>query len=170
MSAFDGQMDLLATLIASTAEFQSTTSASTVALAKDRIGYHESADEENPIKYPRATIADGGVIERVKTSTGSWRGTGSLFLSFEFPAPTNKVTVEQQREWFLTKVSTIMRQAEVIGDSRATPTGYSTSHLMIRSYRRLNGPFALQPSERDLPEDTDSPLRPLWAIEFEVEY
>lgn len=170
MSAFDGQMDLLATLIASTAQFQTITATSTVALAKDRIGYHEAADGDAPIKYPRAVISDGGVIERVKTSTGSWRGTGSLFLSFEFPAPTTKTTVELQREWFLSQVSTIMRQAEVIGDSRATPSGYSNSHLMIRAYRRLNGPFALQPSERDLGEETENELQPLWVVEFEVEY
>lgn len=170
MSAFDGQMDLLATLIASTAKFQSLTGTATVAAAKERIGSHEAADGPDGVPLPRAIIADGGTVERIKTSTGSWRGSGSLFLTFEASAPSDKKTVEQQREWFVAAVSTLMRQAEVIADSRATPSGYSSSHLMIRQYRRTNGPHYYQPAIIEAPEDTQNPVLPVWVMEFEVEY
>lgn len=174
MSAFDGQADLLATLYASTATFQSVTGTNTVPTAKAKIAIHEALDEGDEtapkIPYPRAIIADGGVIERARVGTGTWMGAGSLFLSFEFEAPTDKITTNAQRAWFLEKTSAIMREAEVIADSRVTPSGYSTSHLHIRKYRRTYGPQYIQPSMREQPEDTANPLRVLWAIEFEVEY
>ncbi len=177
MSAFDGQADLLATLIASCATFQSVVGASgatAVTQAKDKIGLHEALDEDDEtaaaINYPRAIIADGGVISRMRVGTGTWMGTGSLFLSFEFEAPTDKQTTKSQRTWFLEKTSAIMREAEVIADSRAAPTGYSTSHLHIRQYKRTFGPNYIQPGEREQPEDTQNPLRVLWVMEFEIEY
>lgn len=174
MSAFDGQADLLATLIASTATFQSVTGTSTVPAAKNKVGLHEALDEDDEtapqILYPRAIIADGGIIERMRVGTGTWMGSGSMFLSFEFEAPTDKTTTKAQRAWFLEKTSAIMREAEVIADSRATPTGYTTSHLHIRKYKRTAGPSYIQVSEREQPPDTDNPLRVLWAIEVEIEY
>jgi hypothetical protein len=97
-------------------------------------------------------------------------GAGSLFLSFEFETPTDKITTKAQRAWFLEKTSAIMREAEVIADSRATPSGYSTSHLQFRKYKRTFGPNYIQPSEREQPEDTENPLRVLWVMEFEIEY
>jgi hypothetical protein len=178
MSAFDGQADLLATLIASCAEFQSVVGASgatAVTQAKDKIAIHEALDKDTPlaprITYPRAIIADGGVIERQMVGTAiPLSGTGSLYLGFEFEAPADKTTTKSQRAWFLSKVSTIMREAEVLVTSRATPAGYSTSHLQIRSYKRTAGPMYVQPSERAQPTHTDNRLRVLWVIEFEVIY
>lgn len=174
MSAFDGQADLLATLIASTAQFQTVTGTATVDAAKAKIALHEAKDKttaaELRLTYPRAIVGDGGPIERVRVGTGTWQGTGSLFLGFEFEAPADKTTTRSQRAWFLEKVSSIMRQAEVIADSRATPTGYSTSHLHIRGYKRVAGPHYVQPSERAQPSDTQNLLRVLWVIEFEVMY
>lgn len=174
MSAFDGQADLLATLVASCATYQSVTGTSTVLSAKNTIGIHEALDETDEtapkIVYPRAVIADGGIISRLRVGTGTWMGTGSLFLSFEFEAPTDKVTTKAQRAWFLEKTSAIMREAEVIADSRATPTGYTTSHLHIRAYKRTFGPNYIQPSDREQPEDTTNQPRVLWVIEFEIEY
>lgn len=174
MSVFDGQSDLLRTLIASCATFQTVTGQSTVAAAKTRCVAHEALDETNEsataVPYPRAIVADGGVIERDCVGTSTWRGVGSLWLVFQFAAPADKTTTLAQREWFTTKTSTIMREAEVIADSRATPSGYSTSHLRIRRYRRTTGPQYVQPIEREQPDETANPLGPLWEIEFEVEY
>ena len=174
MSAFDGQADLLATLIASTATFQSVTGMSTVATAKERIALPEALDDDtaeaHAVPYPRAIITDGSLIERRSAATGTWRGTGSLFLAFEFEAPPDKRTELTQRAWFLNKVSTLLREAEVISDSRATPSGYSSTHLVLRSYRRVAGPFVVAPARREQPDDSEAELRPLWAIEFEVEY
>lgn len=174
MSAFDGQADLLATLIASSATFRTLTATSTVAAAKDRIAIHEAEDEdsstEKQMPYPRAVISDGGLIERENVGTGTWKGTGSLFLAFEFEAPPSKQSVKQQRAWFVGQVSSIMRESEVVSDSRATPSGYTTTHLVVRRYRRTAGPLVVLPSDREHDDASQAQLRPLWAVEFEIEY
>jgi hypothetical protein len=171
MSVFDGQSDLLATLVASSTTFRTLVNESTVALAKNHIGIFEAEDEttatETAIAYPRAIIADGGIVERELVGTATRKGSGSLFLAFEFEAPSDKTTVLLQRTWFVGQVSTIIREMEVVSDSRATPSGYSTSHLLVRKIRRSAGPLIVPQSDR---EQTTTALRPLWAMEFEVEY
>ena len=172
MSIFDGQADLLATLIASTALFQALTETVEVAAAKLKIGLHESADEgAGEITFPRATIYEGGPVERQKIGTGVWRGSGSLFLLFEIEVPlANATSLQAQREYFVTKVATIMRQAEVIADSRATPTGYSTSHLQMKRYTKSSGPDYVLASKREKKSPAGTPDLTLWQMEFEVEY
>jgi hypothetical protein len=173
VSAFDAQADLMRVLIASCSTFQTVTGLSTVALAKARVAEHQALDEEDEaspiVEYPRCIVADGGVIERRVMGTATWGGTGSLLLVFQFEAPSDKASTLAQREWFVGKVSAIMREAEVIAASRATPSGYDTSHLHIKAYRRTAGPYALPPRLVDQDAE-DVPVRPLWEMEFEVEY
>jgi hypothetical protein len=161
VSAFDAQADLMRVLIASCSTFQTVTGLSTVALAKARVAEHQALDEEDEaspiVEYPRCI------------GTATWGGTGSLLLVFQFEAPSDKASTLAQREWFVGKVSAIMREAEVIAASRATPSGYDTSHLHIKAYRRTAGPYALPPRLVDQDAE-DVPVRPLWEMEFEVEY
>jgi hypothetical protein len=172
VSVFDGQADLLATLIASSATFQTLTGTATVAAAKAKIGIHEAFDDtigsDAAITYPRAIVADGGIVERELVGTANRKGTGSLFLSFEFESPADKTTILLQRTWFVGQVSTIMREAEVISDSRATPSGYTSTHILIRRYRRTFGPQVVLQCDRD--QTTNDSGRNLWAMEFEIEY
>ncbi len=173
MSAFDEQLDLLRVLVASSSTFQTLTGSATVAAAKMRVAGHEALDDEYDgeivTQYPRAIVSDGGVIQRERQGTGCWGGNGSLFLLFQITTPTDKVSSLSQREWFVDKASSIMREMEVIADSRAAPSGYSTSHLYIHRYRRTAGPNAVPAVDREH-EESNTPQPPLWEMEFEVEF
>jgi hypothetical protein len=172
MAIFDGQADLLATLFASTATFQSITGTTTVAAAKARIGLHQSADEGvTNIAYPRITIFEGGTVESEKAGTGVWRGRGSLFALFEIEIPAaSAVSVQTQRACITSKISAIIREAQVIADSRATPTGYTTSHLQVRRFVRTSGPDFVRQIDREQNAPGDAAPQPLWEMEWEIEY
>ena len=175
MSAFSPQADLLAVLVASSATFQAIVSAGTVAEARASVAIPVAFDEEQgddqPLAYPRAIITDGGVINRKAVGVGARSGTGSLFLAFEVTIPQeSQGTVYARRAYFMAKVSAIIQEMEAVSDSRATPSGYTTSHLQIKEINRVNGPGEIPIDEREQPADDENPLDPLWVIEFEVTY
>lgn len=172
MTIFGGQADLLATLFAYTATFKALVGVTTVDAAKTRIGLHQSDDEGcDRIEYPRITIFEGGTLASEKVGTSSWRGTGSLFALFEIEVPTTFATsIPAQRSYFTAKVSAIIREAQVIADSRATPSGYSTSHLQIRRFSRVEGPGYVPAVKREQNAPGVAPDQPLWQMEFEIEY
>ena len=169
MSIFAGQADLLAELFAATAKWKTITQTTTAADAKRKIAIHEAEDRGQPkLSYPRIVIYDGGTIERNKLATSTWGGRGSLIATFEIElTKTHGLTAAAQRATFSQLISDLWREAEVISDSRAAPSGYSTSHLQITTYRRSEGPQYVPPTERG---PQDGVLKTLWQMEFEVEY
>lgn len=169
MSIFDEQADLLAELFAATATWQTITRTSTAADAKRKIGIHEVENQgQRKLDYPRIVIYDGGTIEREKLATATWGGRGSLIATFEIElTKTHGLRAEEQRSHFVTLLSDLWREAEVISDSRAAPSGYSVSHLQVRRYRRTEGPHYVAPTEVAVQQGV---LKTLWQMEFEVEY
>ena len=171
MSIFNGQADLLAELVAASSTFQTLTGTASVAAAKVFVKIAEAFDEtmgsDTVLAYPRAIIADGGIVSRRKVDIGQMSGRGSLFLSFEIEIPTgNQTTILTQRTYFLDRVSAIISEMEVVSMSRATPSGYSTSHLQMQEINRVNGPGYVPIDER---EQTGT-YAPLWVMEFEIIY
>lgn len=175
-AAFDGQADLLQELVAASATFQTLTGESTVAATKKHVALAEAEDEDpdestqpQRLDYPRAIVSDGGIVEIESVSMSDSRGSGSLFLSFEFEIPIgSRSTMAIKRAWFVTKVSAVIQEMWVVSKSRATPTGYSTSHLQILRTTRVNGPGEI-PQDAVEPNEDGSP-RFIWVMEFEVTY
>jgi hypothetical protein len=175
-TSHDGQADLLQELVAASATFRTLTGESTVAAAKKHVALAEAQDEDDDessqpqkLDYPRAIVSDGGIVDIESTSFSDTRGTGSLFLSFEFEVPkANRGSMATKRTWFVTKVSTIIEEMWTVSKSRATPSGYSTSHLQLLRTTRVNGPGEYGQDEVE-PHEDGSP-RFIWAMEYEVTY
>ncbi len=174
-AVFDAQADLLQELVAASTTFQTLTGESTVAATKKHTALAEAMDEDEDesnqpqkLAYPRAIVADGGIVSLKRISISDSVGSGSLFLSFEIEIPAGYRTMATKRAWFVGKVSAIVQEMLAASISRATPSGYSTSHLQIIEMNRVNGPGEYGQNEVE-PNDDGSP-RFIWAMEFEVTY
>ncbi len=175
MSTTDVQADLLAALIASTATFQSVTNTASMASARVRIAIGEATDEghddsdgQTPLDLPRAVVTRASERTSV-VGTATYAGSGELLVLFEFRAPGSKVTQNEQEAWFTAATSDIVREAFTLSVSRASPTGYSTSHLQIRSAEMSDVSY-LRPGLDQQPDENETRPRLRWQREWRVEY
>lgn len=175
MSTTDYQADLLAVLIASTATFQSVTGTATAAAAKKCIAIgdatdfgHDDADGQKPLRYPRAVITRSRK-SRSLVGTATYAATGELLVLFEFRPPQEHATQNQQEAWFTAATDDIADEAWTLSVSRATPSGYSTSHLQIRNADMSDINYT-HPRADDLPDDNEPDKQPLFDREWRVEY
>jgi hypothetical protein len=137
------------------------------ALLKTKAYQAEDAGDE-PVTYPRAIIE---AIEKER-KTGSFGGRGALLISFEIEPPDDQCdSVETQRKWVVDTLNAIDDEIRTISYSRATPTGYDTSHLYLRSTAWSVEPFRVPDSEReDIDPESQTPPKPLWAHQLRIEY
>lgn len=174
MSTTDYQADLLKVLIASTATFQSVTGTATVAAAKNRIVIgeatdegHDDSDPQKPLKFPRAVITRAAKSTAL-VGTATYARGGELLVLFQFRAPIAN-TITEQEAWFSAVTDDIEEEAMTISVSRATPSGYSTSHLQIRNSTLSDINFERAAMD-NLPETAESPENTLFDREWRVEY
>lgn len=174
MSTTDYQADLLKVLIASTATFQSVTGTGSVAAARARIIIgeatdegHDDSDPQKPMRFPRAIITRAGKSTTV-VGTGTYSRGGELLVLFQFRAPIAN-TIAEQEAWFTAVTHDIEDEAMTISVSRATPSGYSTSHLQIRNSTLSDINFERAALD-NLPETAESPENTLFDREWRVEY
>jgi hypothetical protein len=120
-------------------------------------------------------------IERKRSAAGTatFRGSGALLLSIEAETPDSESqTYEEQRVWFRELIDTLEQELRELSATRATPAantlepaGYSVSHFQIRDMSWAVDPFLIPEVEREDVEVTaDSPQRPVWAVQYRVEY
>ena len=177
-TSFDTQADLLQELVSASSTFQTLCGESTVAATKKHTALAQAEDEDDDesntpqkLGYPRAIVADGGIVDIESISMSDCRGTGSLFLSFEFEIPkASRTSMAVKRAWFVTKVSAIIQEMWTTSKSRATPSGYTTSHLQLLRTTRVNGPGEYPQDVVDQGDENTTPPGPIWAMEFEVTY
>ena len=175
MSTTDVQADLLAALIASTATFQSVTGTASMAAARVRIAVgeatddgHEDSDGQTPLDLPRAVVTRSSKSVSV-VGTATFAGTGELLVLFEFRAPGSKATQNEQEAWFTAATDDIVSEGMTLSVSRASPSGYSTSHLQIRS-SDLSDVSYLRPGLDQQPEENETRPRLRWQREWRVSY
>jgi hypothetical protein len=166
------QEEMLGVLLAYSATWQTLLGAAdaTEALAKVRSGQAEDAGD-NAVTYPRAIIEE---VERERTSkaTRTFAGRGALLLTIEAQPPDDQVeSVDTQRAWFKAMVDAIELEMRDTSSSRSTPAGYDVSHFQIKTMSWSVEPFLVPEVEREgqAIEDT-TPAKPLWAVQFRVEY
>lgn len=163
---------MLEVLLAHSSTFQALTGAANAAAALAFIRQSQAEDRgADALDYPRA------IVEAVEESseqagTGTRRRRGALLLSFEAEVPpAHDDTVELQRTWFLDQVRSIQADMEAISDSRATPSGYTHSHLQIKQMTWDVEPFQVPLSEREDVEVAAVANRsPVWACRWRVEW
>lgn len=159
---------MLEVLLASSATWQSITNTASVADAREFIHLGEG---DNDAKYPRAVIGDLSLTSTA-VATGQSSGRGRLYLAFYIKVDISTYrTREARRAWVRSKLGDIRQEMEVVSFSRATPAGYSISHLVLRSIDQMFIPPYERPArDSDIDSDSDIPTHAVWQSEWEVEY
>lgn len=164
--------EMLEVLLAHSSTFQTLVGAANAAAALAYIRQVQAEDTgAAELVYPRAIVSE---IEEESelVGTATWRRRGALLLSLEAEIPAaSDDTVEMQRDWFLERVRNIQSEMETASASRATPSGYSHSHLQVRKCSWAVEPFLVPLADR---EDVDVEAvvnrQPLWACQWRVEW
>lgn len=166
------QGEMLAVLLATTAAWQALTGTGTVAAALAFTHQFQAEDAGAQLApYPRAVISETEEERRIH-ATASFTGGGAMLLGIEALVPDAQATsVQTERDWFVDQIRTLREQMLVLSASRATPAGYTHSHLQVRNIGWAVEPFRVDIEEREDQElATTTARKPLWAVQFRVEY
>jgi hypothetical protein len=161
--------EMLEVLLASSARFRTLVGAADVAAALAFIRQFQAEDTgAAELVYPRAIISEEEE-ESELVGTATWRRRGALLLALEVQA--TQATVELQRAWFVALVRAIQSEMETVSASRATPTGYTHSHLVVRRFSWAVPPFLVAQCDReDIDDEAEELPDPLWACQWRVEW
>jgi hypothetical protein len=161
------QAEMLEVLLASTALWQTLCGVATVPLARAFVHREEALETAS---YPRAIVVEGPSW-LAATGTGQHAGGGQLWLTLGFSVDTTAhATRQARRAWVRDQVITLRQQMLALAQSRATPAGYSVSHLAVRRITLEIPPRELAISEQPVDVAGDLPQRVIWAAEMSVEY
>lgn len=174
-----GNIYLLAQAFAASSTFQSVLGVSTTADAFERVHYPDVEFDDDGGMYcemnpPRIIIADElGEDELTEGGIHSFRRSESFWCSFDFYIPPD-ITIHGKKNswaWFTSKVLAVLKEARDLGKTgNVGSTG--KSYPVISSARRVEGPYRIDVSERDLDDTKDSPElggpNELWHVAWEV--
>ncbi len=162
------QAEMLEVLLSYCATWQTLTNASsdpdTAALS---IHQYECDDDES---YPRATIIEGEATSQAVAISSVYSGTGRLWLVLDLVPDVTMETRKARRAWVRQQVFSIKAEMEALSYGRSTPTGYSVSHLVVKSVR-VGAPTEVAQINRPTDDENcnDQPEF-VWRTEIEVEY
>lgn len=165
--------EMAGVLLAYSSTWQALVGAATPNEALEFIQQYQAEDRgEDIAPYPRAIVQESEESRGVKGTASKAGGSGALLVSIECEVPDAHVaSVSAQRAWFVDQIRNIQNDMLVTSISRATPTGYTHSHLQVREISWAVEPFLLPIADRqDLDVEDDTPLAPLWLVQLRVEY
>jgi hypothetical protein len=166
------QEEMLAVLLAYSSTWQTLLDANTVDQALAQVCRGQAADGgDEPVKYPRAVV-DEIERERNQKATRTFAGRGTLLLTIEAQPPDDtRASYDDQRSWFKEQIDAIELDMRTTSSGRTTPTGYSVSHFQIKTMSWAVDPFLVPEADQEEQETSeDADQRPLWAMQFRVEY
>lgn len=166
------QEEMLGVLLAYSSTWQTLLGVSSADDALAKVKQGQAADGgDAPVAYPRAVIEEVE-RERSQKATRTFAGRGALLLTIELEPPDDTLNdYDAQRAWFKGQIDAIELDMRNTSSSRATPAGYSVSHFQIKDISWAVEPFLVPDDEQEEQETTaDASQRPLWAMQFRVEY
>lgn len=165
MTAVD-QSEMLEVLLSYCATWQALTNATGVpATAATFIHQYEADDDAT---YPRATIIDEESVSEAVGTNSPFSGRGQIYLRFDLVPDVTLETRKDRRAWVRGKVHTIRSEMEALSYGRTTPSGYSISHLIVKSIR-VGPPMEQTQFDEDDDEDCSDQGR-IWQTHMNVEY
>lgn len=166
------QEEMLSVLLAYSDTWQELTESADAdeALQKIKAGQAETSGSD-AVSRPWAVIEE---VERERTqkATRTTAGRGALLISIEMNPPDDTLqSVELQRTWFKEQIDAIELDLRTTSQSRSAPAGYNVSHFQIKNISWSVEPFLMPDVEVEEQETTeDATQKPIWAMQFRVEY
>lgn len=158
------QAEMLEVLLSYCATWQALARAATTPADAALFIHQYECDEENEC-YPRATIIDGEATSQ-GVSISQFAGTGTLFIEIDLVPDVTLETRKARRAWVRDKIHTIKAEMEALSYGRTTPSGYSVSHLIVKSIR-VGAPTEQGQIDRPIGEDKPQFV---WTTQLAVEY
>lgn len=162
-------------LIAQSATFQSLTGA---ADEDDALNYIRSYSIEDLTDAATATALPRCFVDYPENwrskrldRTNNFVPEGSLAVSFEFEIPDAQSTpiLQDEANWFSNQVGAIV--SEMMANSGKGEPIAGLTHLFVKEFGVIEGPFRLAPEERlvaDISDPANTPVEPAWAMTLEV--
>jgi hypothetical protein len=167
MPAVD-QAEMLEVLLSYCATWQTLTNASSTPATAALFIHQEECDDD--AAYPRATIVEGESTSQAVAISSVYSGTGRLWLVIDLVPDVTLETRKARRTWARVQVHTIKQEMEALSYGRTTPTGYSVSHLVLKSVRVSPSREVPQIERASDDENCNDQPEHVWRTELEVEY
>lgn len=162
------QPERLAALVAASSTFQAVVGEESEGDALKYVPFIWAG--ESTVPWPRAVVRHSST-SRSREGSALWVTEGECEVSFEFevPAGAGAVTDEDQSNWFMNKCGAIINEMEAAIYDDSPYSG--ETHLALKGWETIEGPFKEPPSEDDPPDPASGrALLPRWWLRIAVRY
>lgn len=168
-------MDRLARVLADCTTWQ------TLCAPDDPFDHIHMPYSEQTDPYPRITLDIPENLSMQEFATATWLNNSGLIMTLEVEAPTNSHSVDDfswvatgsqksEATWFYEQLGLLIEDMRALASGSGANAAASSTHLAIRGFKLLAGPWIVPVEERDAPTTYAGTPLTLWFAVLGISY